>query len=141
LSGGSTFAYTHRVRLEEVDAAGIVFFAHYFRFCHDAMAALLEGLEGGYRGLIIDRRLGLPAVHAEADFAAPLRFGDDARIAVVVERLGTSSVSLRFQLERASDALHVATVRHVLVMSDLVALRSVPLTEDLRALLEQHTAS
>ncbi len=138
MNAGTAFVYTHRVRLEEVDAAGIVYFAHYFRFCHDAMAALLEGLEGGYRSLIIDRRLGLPAVHAEADFAAPLRFGDEVRIAVAVERLGTSSVSLRFHLERSSDALHVATVRHVLVMSDLVALRSVPLASDVRALLEQH---
>lgn len=138
---GAPFVHVHRVRFEEVDAAGIAYFARFFTWCHDAMEAMLAPLEHGYVELVTKRRLGMPAVHVEADFASPLRFGDEVRIATVVERLGTSSVSLRFRLERPSDGGHVATIRHVVALTDLDALRSRPLTADLRALLERHVVA
>jgi 4-hydroxybenzoyl-CoA thioesterase len=123
------------VGFDEVDAAGVVYFARFFGWCHDAMAAMLAELEGGYHRLVTERGLGLPAVHVEADFSAPLRFGDSARIEVTVERIGESSVTLLFHIERARDGLSVATVRHVVVLTDLAAFRPVPLTDDLRTLL------
>ncbi len=131
------FRHVHRVGFEEVDAAGIAYFARFFTWCHDAMAALLAPLEGGYTGLVSKRHLGLPAVHAEADFASPLRFGDDVHIFVGVERVGTSSCALRFELLRP-DGSRVATVRHVVALTDLAAMRAHPLPADLRALLESH---
>ncbi len=140
------FVYVHRVRFEEVDAAGIVYFARFFSFCHDAMAAMLSGLDGGYAALVTKRRLGLPAVHCEADFSAPLRFGDDVRVAVVVERLGASSCALRFDLERADpdgrgSPSPVATLRHVVALTDLAAMRAVPLPEDVRSVFEAYGVS
>ena len=129
------FVHVHHVRFEEVAAAGIVYFAHFFSWCHDAMEAMLGAVDGGYSGLVMKRRLGLPAVHVEANFASPLRFGDDVRIAVSVERIGTSSVALRFDLARASDGGHVATLRHVAVLTDLNELRSRPLPDDVREVL------
>jgi 4-hydroxybenzoyl-CoA thioesterase len=137
----AAFVHIHRVRFDEVDAAGIVYFARFFSWCHDAMEAMLSTLDGGYTALVIERRLGLPAVHVEADFAAPLRFGDEVRIATVVERLGTSSCALRFDLQRASDSQCIATVRHVVALTDLVAMRARPLPNDVRALLERHCAT
>ncbi len=140
MTGEASFVHLLRVRFEEVDAAGIAYFARFFGWCHDAMAAMLDLLEpGGYRGLL-ERRLGLPTVHVEADFASPLRFGDEVRILVAVERIGESSVALRFRLERTDERIHVATVRHVVVLTDLDTLHHVPITDDLRALLAAHRA-
>jgi 4-hydroxybenzoyl-CoA thioesterase len=138
---GNPFAYVHTVGFEEVDAAGIAYFARFFGWCHDAMAAMLAPLEGGYRGMI-ERRLGLPTVHVEADFASPLKYGDEVRILVSVERMGTSSIALRFGLERGVNAgdVHVATIRHVVVLTNLDDLKHVPLPDALRALLAQHQA-
>ncbi len=141
MRGGAPFRYVHRVGFEEVDAAGIAYFARFFGWCHDAMAAMLAALEGGYRGMVADRRLGLPAVHVEADFASPLRFDDEIRIDVTVERMGASSVALRFRLERTADAGNVATIRHVVVLTDLTSMHAVPLTDDLRALFARHMGS
>jgi 4-hydroxybenzoyl-CoA thioesterase len=131
------FQHVHHVRFDEVDAAGIAYFAHFFTWCHDAMEALLAPLEGGYTALISKRRLGLPAVHVEADFASPLRFGDEVHILVAVERLGTSSCALCFELSRP-DGSHVATVRHVVALTDLAVVRACALPADLRSLLESH---
>jgi 4-hydroxybenzoyl-CoA thioesterase len=137
VSAPGGFVHLHRVRFDEVDAAGIAYFAHFFRWCHDAMAALLAALDGGYASLVTERRLGFPAVHVEADFESPLRFDDEVRIAVAVERLGTSSCSLRFDLQRP-DGRRVARIHHVVALTDLAAMRSRPLPDDVRSLLQRH---
>jgi 4-hydroxybenzoyl-CoA thioesterase len=136
---GEPFRHTHRVRFEEVDAAGIVYFARFFTWCHDATDDLFGALEGGYVGLVGGRRLGLPAVHVEADYRSPVRFGDVVHLAVSVERLGRSSVHLRFDLTRASGEA-VATVKHVVALTDLATMRSAPLPDDVRALLSRYEA-
>jgi 4-hydroxybenzoyl-CoA thioesterase len=137
---GEPFFHVHRVRFDEVDAAGIAYFARFFTWCHDAMEAMLAPIDGGYVGLVVQRRLGLPAVHIESDFAAPLRFGETVRIAATVERVGTSSCALRFELTRGEDpgGAHVAKVRHVVALTDLATMRARPLPDDVRALLERH---
>jgi 4-hydroxybenzoyl-CoA thioesterase len=131
------FVYVHRVRFDEIDAAGIAYFANFLRWCHDAMDALLASLDGGYASLVARRRLGLPTVHVDADFASPMRFGDEVHVALAVERLGTSSIALRFDLRRGDGHL-AATLRHVVVVCDLDAMCAHPIPEDLRSLFERH---
>ena len=135
------FELVHRVRFDEVDAAGIAYFPRFFTWCHDAMEAMLAPVEGGYVGLVRDRRLGLPAVHAEADYASPVRFGDEVRIAASVERVGRSSIGLRFELSRVDDGRRVATLRHVVALTDLTVLRSRPVPGDILAVLARYQAS
>jgi len=137
---GAPFVHVHRVRFEEIDAAGIAYFARFFTWCHDAMEAMLAPIDGGYVGLVRDRKMGLPAVHIEADFEAPVRYGDGVRIAVTVERVGRSSIGLRFDLSRLPDGEKIATVRHVVAHTDMTALHSRPVPDDVRAILERHTA-
>ncbi len=140
---GEPYVHVHRVRFDEVDAAGIAYFARFFTWCHDTMEAMLAPLDGGYVGLVAARRLGLPAVHIEADFAAPLRFGEAVRIVATVERIGTSSCTLRFDLTRgeAPPGPRVATIRHVVALTDLAAMRARPLPDDVRGVLERHRAA
>jgi 4-hydroxybenzoyl-CoA thioesterase len=135
---GSPFVHVHRVLFDEIDAAGIVYFAHFFHWCHDAMAVMFDGLEGGYAGLVGPRRLGLPVVRAEADYASPVRFGDDVRVAVNVERTGRSSVVFRFDLTRAGDGTKLATIRHTTVLTDLAKMKSVAIPDDVMAVMDPH---
>jgi 4-hydroxybenzoyl-CoA thioesterase len=132
------FTYTRPVRFEEVDAAQIVFFARFLNYCHEAMEALFGDLEGGYVALIRERRVGLPAVHVECDFTAPLRYGDVARIDVTLERIGRSSCAFRYLFTRASDGAKVASMLHVCAVSDLRDVSSIPIPDDMRAVLERH---
>lgn len=132
--------YERAVRFEEVDAAGIAFFARFFNWCHEAMERFFDGVPGGYVGLITKRRVGFPAVHLTADWRTPLRYGDVARIETSVVKIGTTSATFRYVLERASDGAHVATVEHVVVATDLDAMTKQPIPDDCRALLEAHRA-
>jgi acyl-CoA thioesterase FadM len=47
---------------------------------------------------------------------------------------------MRFDFERASDRDHVATVRHVVALTDLTSMQSRRLPDDVRDLLEKHRA-
>ncbi len=134
-----TFVYERPVRFEEVDAARIVFFARFFNYAHEAMEALLGGLDGGYVRLINERRIGMPAVHVTCDFKSPLRFGDVARIETRAARIGNKSVTYRYDIFRKADAAHVATIEHTCAVTDLDAMRAIPIPDDVRALLERNT--
>lgn len=132
------FAYERLVRFHETDAAGLVFFPCFFGYAHEAMEQLFGDVPGGYAGMIMQRRVGLPAVQVDATFASPLRYGDTARIEVHVSRLGNRSFELTFEFIRTSDGVHCATLHHTVVATDLVAVTSVDMPEDIRRVVQAH---
>ncbi len=135
------FEFERPVRWSDVDAAGIVYFPRFLEYCHDAIEALFGGLDGGYAALTQNRKIGVPSVHVEANFHAPLRYGDVCRVQVTVEKIGRSSVTFRHVLLREDpDATRTmcCEVRHVVVVSDLVALKGTVIPDDVLAVLETH---
>jgi 4-hydroxybenzoyl-CoA thioesterase len=130
------FVYDRPVHFEDVDAAQIVFFPRLLAYCHEAMAELMSRISGGYAALVVTRRIGLPTVHVDVDFTAPLRFGDVARMEVSVSRIGRSSCTFDMRIVRVRDAAAVARVKLICASTDLSTLRSVALPEDVRRLLE-----
>ena len=129
------------VRFEEVDAAGIVFFGRFMEYCHEAMERFFDGVPGGYVGLITKRRTGFPAVHVDAKWKAPLRYGDAMRIEVTVATVGKTSCTFRYRFFRKADAVEAAVVEHVTVCSALDTMQKMPLPPDCRTLLESHLAT
>ncbi len=126
------------IRFEEVDAAGIVFFAHYAAYAHEAMERLFDACAGGYVALITKRKIGFPAVTLAIDFHAPLRYGDTARIHARVARIGTRSVELAYRVDRDGDALRCATISHITVVTNLTTMTSCDMPADVRAALTAH---
>lgn len=132
------FVYERPVRFEEVDAAQIVFFPRILAYGHEALSKLLDELEGGYVELVVKRRIGLPTVHLEVDFTAPLRFGDVARFELGVTKIGRSSCTFRANVTRTHDGAKVATILYVCAVTDLSGLKAIELPEDVRRVLEAH---
>jgi len=127
------------IKFEEVDAAKIVFFARFLNYAHEAMEDFFAALpNGGYAGLIIDRRVGLPAVHVEMTFSSPARYGDTLRIETSVARLGKRSATLRYRMLDARTGAARAEVQHTVVTTDLDAMRSCDMPDDVRAHLAAH---
>ena len=132
------FSYRRPVRLQDVDTAGIVFFPNFFSYAHEAMEQLFASIDQGYAGLITARRIGLPAVHVEADFRAPLRYGDELVIETTVTRLGQRSLELRYVFSRASDGVTSAEIRHTVVCTDLERMQSCAMPDDVRRVASSH---
>jgi 4-hydroxybenzoyl-CoA thioesterase len=126
------------IRFEEVDAAGIVFFGRFLSYAHEAMESFFDGVEGKYAGLIMERRIGLPAVNVETRYLAPLRYGESIRIETSTARLGNRSATLRYRLFRTHDEVLSAEILHTVVLSDLTQMKSCPMPDDVRRVFETH---
>ena len=116
----------------------MVFFGRFCDYCHDAVEALFAGLEGGYPRLTMVRDIGVPTVHIDFDFKAPLRYGDVAVIDVEVLRVGDRSITFRHTLTRKSDDVVSAVARHVVVTARISETETVRVPDDVRALLVGH---
>ena len=125
------------VRFEEVDAAGIVFFARYLGYCHEGMEDFFAELPGGYAGLIMGEGVGFPAVHTKCDYLGPLRYGDVFYIETSIDRVGTTSCTFRYRLVK-EDGARVADAEHVCVHARLHVLEKISFSPAMRELFSRH---
>jgi 4-hydroxybenzoyl-CoA thioesterase len=130
--------YERDVRFHEVDAAGLLFFPHFLTYAHEAMEHFFEPLDGGYARLISKRRVGLPAVALHTEFLAPVRFGDALIVETTVVHLGNRSLTFRYVFIRERDGVRVAEVRHTTVTTDLDAVKSCDMPDDVRGVAAAH---
>ncbi len=131
-------AYERAVRFEEIDAAGIVFFGHFFGWAHEAMESFFDAIAGGYAGIVVGRKVGFPVVNVEASFQRPFRYGDRMRVEVTTARLGNRSAVVRFRIKDQATGELSATLEHTVVTTDLATLTSCPMPDDVRRVLAEH---
>ena len=98
------FTFATPVRFADIDHAGIVYYPRFFHYFHLAFEELRRARIGpqAYSEIIDRDRVGFPAVRADCDFKAPLKFGDTAEIEVTIPRLGTKSITFRYRIYRAA---------------------------------------
>ena len=112
------------IRFQDVDAAGLVFFARVFDYAHDAFVAYLKHVGLPLDRLLREGTLGLPLVHAEADYQGPLRFGDDVDVTIAPPDLGDKSIKLSFALTVQGQPRAAVRVMHVAVeMATMMPVR------------------
>lgn len=135
------FVFTTPVRFADVDHAGIVYYPRFFHYFHLAFEELFRQRIGAraYVDLLDHDRVGFPAVRAEAEYQAPLRFGDTAEVELTVERLGKSSITFHYKVWRAAEPGHErvqsAEGKVVCAVVDLSAFKSRPVPDSIRDLL------
>jgi len=135
-------AHRHEVRLQDVDAAGVVFFARHLEFAHDGMIRLLAAAGWPVPEKLAEGAPMAPLRHAEGDFLAPLRFGDAVLVRAVAAHLRETEIAVGFRLAREEDGTVVSLVQLVHVFVDPATFRRVPVPAPVRAWLrgEAHAA-
>lgn len=132
----SVFRRVVPVRFGHVDPAGIVYFPRVHDYLHEVFEDLWYHHVGAkYHELLMERRIGFPAVHSEVHFHSPLRFGDRPEVSVTCFRLGRSSIGLHYEF-RVGERLCV-DARVTAVCIDLRTMESIPLDEEFRARFEE----
>ena len=125
-----------RVRFGDCDPAGLVYYPVILHYCHVAMEEFFAArYRLTYDRLMKDERLGFPTVNVQAEFFAPLVYGDEAEVVVVVQRVGRSSVTFQYEVRRAGDAVLCARSVQVHAAMNLDTRRAVPVSAGLRAAL------
>jgi 4-hydroxybenzoyl-CoA thioesterase len=137
----------HRHRLEvhfgDCDPAGIVYFPRFFDFFHRAMESWFgEALGVAYERVIVGQKIGFPAVHTEADFRAPCRFGEGVIVELRLGRLGRTSLTLDYEVRGEAKGDTRLTGQTVCAVMDLdpeskTYMRAVALPPELREAMER----
>ncbi|MEM6796825.1 MAG: thioesterase family protein [Acidobacteriota bacterium] len=132
------FTSVQKIRFDDVDGAGIVYYPRFFHLCHAAFEDFFDSSAPiSYPEMIRARRQGFPAVAVESQFVAPLEFGDSAVVDLSVRRVGTSSATFAYSIRRKRDGdlCFEATVTTVYV--DLDSREPLPIPGEMRTILER----
>jgi 4-hydroxybenzoyl-CoA thioesterase len=132
------FACEIPIRFGDVDHARIVYYPHFFHFCHVAMEEMFARHVGvPYHEVVGRERLGFPTVHIEVDFEKTVGFGETLRMQVEVLKVGTTSVVFRFLGVRASDGVTAFAATITTVAVDMDRFTKVPVPPRYREAFER----
>lgn len=133
---GFSFSTSFRVRYSEIDGQRVVFNSRYLEYVDVAAFAYWEWtgatevLGDGWRDTEFHVR------HAEVDYLKPFVWGDEVEVSVRIERLGQSSLVLRYEMAEAKSGDLHATAIVSTVNIDLDTHRSKPIAGPLRQFIE-----
>jgi 4-hydroxybenzoyl-CoA thioesterase len=115
-----TFRVPLKVRLSDIDQAGVVFYPNFFHYVNIALEEFFSHEIGvDYPTLVIEHRIGLPTVHLESDFKHPMRFGDSFEVEMTVESVGKSSITFGYAVHIKGRDLVAVQGKKVMVCLDL----------------------
>jgi 4-hydroxybenzoyl-CoA thioesterase len=136
------FTSVQKIRFDDVDGAGIVYYPQFFHLCHAAFEDFFDTAAPlSYPALVKERRLGFPTVAIESVFHAPLSYGDSAVVELTVRKLGRSSVSFGYDIRRKRDGVLAFHADITTVLVDLDTLKPVPIGDEIRAIFERLLAT
>lgn len=112
------------IRFDDVDNAGMLFYPELFRAVHTVVEDLLDDAGLPIHDLL-ERGLGLPVVHAEADYVSPLTYGDTVTVKTDAT-VGDTSITFEATGVYDGEVAFEVTERHVFVEFEPYETRSVP---------------
>jgi acyl-CoA thioesterase FadM len=112
------------IRFDDVDNAGMLFYPELFRVSHRAVEDLLDEAGIPIHDLL-ERGVGLPVVHAEADYLNPLTYGDTVFIEINAD-VGETSITLETTGFHDGEIAFEVTERHVYMEFEIYETQSVP---------------
>ncbi|MBN9117685.1 MAG: acyl-CoA thioesterase [Planctomycetes bacterium] len=135
------FSITRRVEFGDTDMAGIMHFSNYFRFMEVAESDFLRSLGLSVSWIADGVKWGFPRVSVACDYQKPAKFQDVLTIGVKLEKLGTKSVSYRFEFtNQRGDAVAAGRMTSVFCRSlgpDHIEALDIP--PHIRAKLEEQS--
>ena len=105
------FAYRRRVEFADTDTAGMSHFTSLFRYMEEAEHAFYRSLGAVAFEWREDGVVGMPRVAVSGEFLAPVRYGDEVEVRLIVRRVGTKSIHYAVEIARMAPGDPVAVAR------------------------------
>lgn len=129
-----TDRYEVPVRFQDIDAAGVMFFARFFEVAHDAYVHWLASGGVHLHEVLAEQRWAAPLTHAEADFHSPARMGE--LLSVEVRSTSTKGSDLILEMMISGPSRPLAVIRTVHTFIDPVERRRIEVPGDIHTLLD-----
>jgi len=117
------FVYPRTIRLQDTDAAGVVYFANLLSICHEAYEASLAAA-GVDLKQFFQSELAIPIVHAEIDYFQPLFCGQRYEVEVIPTALAhqlaerpLDKFKIQYDLRRDQQLVSRASTVHLCIDS------------------------
>lgn len=133
---GFAFSTRFRVRYAEIDGQRIVFNSRYLEYADVAVTEFWEwtGIAEALADVWPTTEFNVR--RTEIDYLRPFRLGDTVEAFVRIEKLGTTSLTKRFELAHAETGELHTVITMVSVHVDLETGRPVALPDAIRTVLE-----
>ncbi len=133
------FKQAYKIRFEDVDPAGIVFYPRYILMLHRFFEDWFDSGLGFTLGTMnIDRKTGFPLVQLQVRFQKPSRLEEVLDWSLVISKISKKSVILT--ITAACDDEIRLEVTYTIVSVDLAQenIVSTPIPDDVRAAMEKY---
>ena len=133
---GFAFSTRFRVRYAEIDGQKVVFNSRYLEYADVAVTEFWEwtGIEAALGEAWTETEFHVR--RAELDYLRPFALGDTIEAFVRIARIGTSSLTQRFELCHATTGALHTVIDMVIVNVHLPSGQPMPIADPVRAFLE-----
>lgn len=129
------FSLPVRVYYEDTDAAGVIYYANYLRYCERARTEWLRAAGFEQQALLTEQRIGFVVRSVAGDYLSAGMLDDALHVTTGVETLRGASMVFVQKVMRGDEVLFRG--RFVIACVDLDRKRPTPLPADMRTKLEK----
>jgi 4-hydroxybenzoyl-CoA thioesterase len=131
---------TRTVKWGDCDPAGILYTPRVFDYITEAVEAWFRDVGGTDWITLIGGGLGAPTVHTEVDFRTPMEPNLVLNVAVLLDKVGGSSLAFRIVGDDAAGTRYFEG-KLISVVTDFATRRPVPIPPALRARAEAYAGA
>jgi acyl-CoA thioester hydrolase len=128
----AAFHHTLRVRYQECDPQGVVYFARYPEYYDLTLTELFREALGSYQSMV-DAGADMVVAEQRIRYLSSARFDELVDVELSVDTLGTTSMISSYRIARDGELLVEGEMRHVFIDVPTKAKRAIP--DDIRAAL------
>ena len=132
---GRRFEVRDRVRWNDCDPFGIIYYGAYIRLFQVAEEELFRAAGLPFEELRAARGVWIPRKAFHAEFHSPAQLDEEVAVEAWFSRLGTTAITMSFEVYRASDRVHRATGSLTVVSVDRATMTPRPLPDEVRDML------
>ncbi len=137
----AVYVYRSVAYWNETDAAGIVHFSNFFRYCERAEEDFWINEYGGLNEARKRFNILFPRVRAECNFYFPIYPYDKFRVEIEDVLLGNSSITYKHKIYNESRGGKLSAECSITVVCvDRESMKSIPLPDEVRSFLLRHGA-
>ena len=129
------FEVLERVRWSDCDPFGIIYYGAYVRLFQVAEEEMWRACGLPYALLREEKGVWIPRKAFSAEFHSPAQIDEQVAIEAWFSKLGNSSVTMQFEVYRASDRVHRASGSLTVVAVDKPTMKPKRLPDEVRKML------
>ncbi|MEM0365793.1 MAG: thioesterase family protein [Acidilobaceae archaeon] len=132
------YTYRSTAYWNETDAAGIVHFSNYFRYCERAEEEFLKSIVEEFLRLREKYGIIVPRVKASCSYSYPIYPHDDYRVDIIDIELGNKSITYKYEIFNESrGGVKSAECEIVVAVVDPRIMKSIEIPKELREILKK----